>query len=106
MADAGTAVVAADRFVPDEYGEELEPNYYCRGRNAKRRKYCRSRAGARTEHPGIGRCWVHGGRDAHQVKHGMHRRYQLKTPRLAELIDHHAQDPTPLDLSAELFLAR
>jgi hypothetical protein len=101
-----TAVALGDRFVPDEYGDELEPNYYCRGRNAKRRKYCRNRAGTRTSHPGVGRCWVHGGKDDDHVKHGLHRRYQFKTDARARKLEHHAADPTPLDLSAELALSR
>jgi hypothetical protein len=36
----------------------------------------------------------------------MHRRYQLKTPKLVEQLEHHATDPAPLDLTAELALAR
>lgn len=106
MSESTAIDVSSDRYIPEVFGEELEPNYYCRGRNTKRQKYCRSRAGMRTEHPGVGRCWVHGGRNDHQLKHGLYRRYQLKSEDREKRLEHHAQDPAPLDLSAELALAR
>ena len=99
--------VTPDREVPATYVGPLEPKYYCLAWNRKRLKYCRSRAGARTGHVGVGRCWVHDGGGETRVKHGLLRRpYQLRTPRLSELIEIHAADPAPLDLSTELALAR
>lgn len=48
-------------FVPDEFMGKLEPNFFCRGWNSKRNKYCRAEAGRGTDHKGIGRCTNHGG---------------------------------------------
>lgn len=56
-------------FVPRPDGEtgetryvgKLDPNFFCRGWNAKRKKYCMARAGQATDHPGEGRCRNHGG---------------------------------------------
>lgn len=64
-AGSGAVVVASDRVVPDTYVGKLEPNYYCRGWNAKRQKYCRQRAGQKTDHVGVGRCKHHGGTKEH-----------------------------------------
>jgi hypothetical protein len=94
------------RYVPDKYEGKLEPNYYCRGWNAKREKYCRSLAGMGTDHPGVGRCKFHDGGGDARVKTGLHRRYQFKTKKREARLEHHAADPSPLDLSAELALAR
>jgi hypothetical protein len=47
--------------MPTSYVGKLASNYYCRGWNAKRRKYCTSRAGLGTQHAGVGRCKMHGG---------------------------------------------
>jgi len=46
----------------------IEPNFYCRGYNSKREKYCKQRAGHRTDHPGEGRCAWHG--KGGVLKHG------------------------------------
>jgi hypothetical protein len=46
---------------PYDRDVQLEPNFFCRGRNTKREKYCRARAGQGTEHLGQGRCKNHGG---------------------------------------------
>lgn len=40
---------------------KIPPNYYCRGWNSKRKKYCKLRAGHDTDHTGQGRCTHHGG---------------------------------------------
>jgi hypothetical protein len=47
--------------LPTTYVGKLESNYYCRAWNVKRQKYCGSRAGFGTNHPGSGRCKLHGG---------------------------------------------
>jgi hypothetical protein len=96
---------SANREIPTEYVGKLEPNYYCRGWNAKRQHYCRSRAGSKTDHAGTGRCSFHGG--TKPVIHGRYRRYaNILTNRVRELLDEHAEDPNPLDLRPELDAAR
>jgi hypothetical protein len=88
----------------DGYGGQLPPNYYCRAWNAKRQKYCKQRAGHKTDHPGAGRCHVHGGNN--RVTHGQKRRYEVAPIRVRELMEVHAEAPNPLDLLPELALAR
>lgn len=63
---------------------------------------CKHSAGKRTDHPGEGRCWLHGG--ANPIKHG---RYStIKRPRLAELIATFEGDPDPLNILPEVTLLR
>jgi hypothetical protein len=93
---------AQDRDVPTDDVGKLEPNYYCRAWNAKRRKYCRAPAGSGTQHPGEGRCRHHGG--LAPITHG--RYSKLKSPRLRELIAEHAGDANPLDLLPEVAATR
>lgn len=57
-----------------------EPKQICGAHTEK--GPCRQPAGARTDHPGDGKCWLHGGRTP--IKHGRYSR--IKRPRLAELI--------------------
>ena len=101
------AVVSADRSMPTEYVGKVEPNYYCRGWNEKRKKYCGARAGRGTAHSGVGRCRVHGGQKEEgdgRVRSG---RYSAILPdRLGDLIERHAADPSPLDVVPELAVAR
>lgn len=59
---------SSDYYIPAEHCGKLEPNFFCRGWNSKRVKYCRARAGAGTDHSGVGRCRNHGGNSA--VTHG------------------------------------
>lgn len=92
-----------DRRIPNAgYEGKLTPNYYCRGWNAKRQKYCKSRAGFRTDHLGEGRCNRHGG--STPIKSGRYTR--LSTIRVRELVEEHINDEHPLDLLHELSLAR
>jgi hypothetical protein len=91
-----------DRHVPTAFVGSIEPGYYCRGWNAKREKYCRNRAGLDTDHPGVGRCKFHGGNN--KPKSG--RYSKLLTTRVGQLLDEHAGDDAPLDLTHELHLAR
>jgi hypothetical protein len=83
-------------------GAELQPNYFCRARNAARMKYCSSRAGAGTDHLGQGRCKRHGG--ASPKRHGLYSK--IIVTRLAELLDDAASIPDPLSLLPELALLR
>jgi hypothetical protein len=59
---------------------------------------CKQALGARTDHPGVGRCWLHGGDTP--VKHGM--RSVVHKTRLADLIEKHLQNPDPLNLLPEV----
>lgn len=63
---------------------------------------CAHAAGERTDHPGQGRCWLHGG--ATPIRHG--RYSKIRRTRLGELIAHHEDDPNPLDMLPELAAAR
>jgi hypothetical protein len=59
----------SEYYIPPTFiGNPIEPNFFCRGWNSKRDKYCRARAGAGTDHTGLGRCRVHGGLSA--ITHG------------------------------------
>jgi hypothetical protein len=100
----GPVAPSTDRTVPAEYVGTLEPNYYCRAWNGKegRKKYCRARAGARTDHPGVGRCYHHSG--TKQVFSG---RYStLTNERVAPLVAAFLADPSPTDLGPEVALLR
>lgn len=85
-----------------EYAGTLEPNWYCRGWNPSRNKYCKSRAGANTDHLGVGRCKRHGG--ATPIQSG--RYSKIKRAELAGLIKELEDDPDPLDMFPELATAR
>jgi hypothetical protein len=92
-----------DRTLPIAFAGKLDPNYFCRGWNGKREKYCAARAGAGTDHPGRGRCRHHEGRG---IVHG---RYStVRNERVGELLDHfQAQTPAEaLNPFPELALAR
>ncbi|HET8777967.1 MAG TPA: hypothetical protein VFN76_09940 [Candidatus Limnocylindria bacterium] len=98
---------APDRDLPATYVGKLEPNYYCRGWNEKRQKYCGARAGWSTDHPGVGRCRQHDGGGSKRVTHGQSRRYaNIRSARLRHLIAEHAADPDPLNIEPELAAAR
>ena len=96
-----------DRFIPKENVGKLESNYYCRGWNAKRLKYCGRRAGTGTAHPGTGRCLHHGGQkrgvDA-RITSG--RRSIQGIARIRKLVDVHLADPNPFDVSRTLAMAK
>ena len=69
----------------------------------KRTDYpCRNPAGFRTDHPGAGRCYLHGGRSL--VKHGKYRTIYDST--LGEAIERFEQDPDALSLFRELATLR
>lgn len=94
-----------DRDLPSKHIGTIAPNYYCRGWNPKRLKYCKARAGFGTNHPGTGRCKNHGGNNL--VTHGQTRRYELhNAPRLQALIQQYVDDPEPLNVAQELAVAR
>lgn len=73
------------------------------GANAKSTgKPCQNPAGFKTDHPGEGRCHIHGGKS--QVKSG--RYSSIKRKRIAELLKEFRTDPDPLDVTEELHLLR
>lgn len=74
--------------------------------NCKNRKGepCGHPAGYRTDHPGEGPCYKHGGVVGKQLKHG--RYAKIQRPRLRELVEQYESDPDPMNVLAELALAR
>lgn len=64
---------------------------------------CQRPAGWGTDHPGEGKCKLHGG-----VGQKASTRYQLTNASgtLRQAVDHHRADPQPLDLLQDLILAR
>jgi hypothetical protein len=94
------------REIPQEFQGKIEPNYYCRGWNAKREKYCGAKAGTGTDHPGTGRCNHHGGNSP--ATHGAHRvRYAgIQHKRIGELYEERQGDEDPLNLIPEVNLLR
>jgi hypothetical protein len=63
---------------------------------------CTQRAGWGTDHPGTGRCKLHGG--SVPVKTGRYSKY-LRGP-FGEKVREHLNDPNPLDLTPEIALLR
>jgi hypothetical protein len=65
------------------------------------KKFTRTRScGFRTDHSGVGRCYLHGG--CTPVKHGLYADPEVHARRLRALISKHAANPKPLDLLPEL----
>lgn len=96
-----------DRTIPTEHQGTIPPNYYCRGWNAKRSKYCRSRAGHKTTHPRVGRCSIHGGTKKGKDKRVTHgQRSTVIGGKLADRIAVFAADPAPLDMLPTLARAK
>lgn len=98
---------STDRTLPTKHEGTLEPNWYCRGWNPRREKYCGSRAGFRTAHPGVGRCAKHGGLKKggdQRVRSGSGSR--VKGTTLQQLIATERDRADPLDLTGELATLR
>lgn len=108
MTKPNLLTASTDRTLPKKHEGKLEPNYYCRGWNAKpgREKYCGARAGFGTTHPGVGRCKFHGGLqdDDDRLKSGAHS--VVKNTTLGALIEQERNRADPLDLSGELATLR
>jgi hypothetical protein len=64
--------------------------------------YCRHVAGKRTEHLGVGRCWLHGGNS--KVTHG--RYSSVKNTELADLISEQEEDPALFDTTSDIATVR
>lgn len=74
----------------------------CGARTKSSGNPCSKVAGWRTEHPGQGRCYLHGGKTP--ITHG---RYStVQRARVSELLDELAEDPDPMDLIPEVQLLR
>jgi len=72
------------------------------GAKTRRGSACAQVAGARTDHPGQGKCWLHGGKTP--IKHG---RYStIKRDRIRDLIAQHEADPDPLNVLPEIAALR
>lgn len=85
-----------------EAGAAVEPHGGACGARTRSRGVCSHPAGWGTDHPGQGRCKLHGG--ATPVRHG---RYStIKRPELRELIERHRADPDPLNLLDDLAALR
>jgi len=98
-----TSVATDDRFVPDKFEGTLEPNFYCRGWNPKRNKYCKQRAGHRTDHPGEGRCAWHG--KGGVLKHGRYSTVSRKSLR-EHLVRIKEESADRTDLTEEVDMLR
>src|SRR5690606_32915420 len=81
--------------------EDLERKI-CGARTKADGTICQNPAGQGTDHPGQGRCHLHGG--ATPIKHG--RYSKIKREALRDLIAEYEQDPDPLNLLPELATAR
>ena len=64
--------------------------------------FCRHTAGKRTDHPGIGACWLHGGRAP--IRSG--RYSDVAREKLAQLIAEHREDPAILDTREDIAAVR
>jgi hypothetical protein len=105
--EASIVRVSDDRTLPTEFHGKIEPNYYCRGWSAKRKKYCGARAGTGTAHPGLGRCTMHGGqkRDGDKRMRGGGRS-AIPATRVKELVEQHLADKHLFDVSRTLATAK
>lgn len=74
----------------------------CGAKLRKKDAHCQQPAGNRTDHPGQGRCWLHGG--ASPIKHG--RYSQVNRARFLDKINRFEADPDPLNLEPEVALLR
>ena len=78
------------------------PYELCGARLRGKDKTCKQKAGSRTDHPGQGRCWLHGGLTP--ITSG--RYSQIERPRFKDKIERFEADPDPLNLAPEVALLR
>ena len=92
-------------YIPEKHEGTLEPNYYCRGWNSKRDKYCKQRAGHDTDHPGVGRCsWHELGRKL--MTHGRYAKHVGESlKKHLERIQEEGGDRTDLTQEVDMFRA-
>lgn len=88
----------------------FNPEIHCGAKKrSEDRAPCRKGKGERTDHPGFGPCWIHGGRNSNKdrIKHGLTSKLYAQGPRLQEAIQRVRDNvPDPMDLSGELELVR
>lgn len=72
------------------------------GAKTRSGKPCKHAAGQRTDHPSVGRCWLHGGLTPVKTA----RYSKVKRRRVGELAAEFEADPDPLNLLPELAQAR
>lgn len=94
----GTSAAAAapSGFDPTRGGTK------CGAKKKQGAGHCSRAAGYNTDHPGEGRCHLHGG--ATPIKHGRYSKVKRKD--LRELMRELADDPDPLDLTEDLLMMR
>lgn len=86
---------------------KIEPDYHCNARTKGRTAYCSNRAGFGTDHPGEGRCKLHGGSSLSGVNHGMYkhgRRSGALPRRLLADFQQAAVDPELMSLRGDIAL--
>lgn len=83
--------------------KKIKPTDMCNARTPS--GYCRMKAGFRTDHPGSGRCYLHGGRNkGAPVTHGLYSKKLKSTVR--KEYNKLATDPALVDLYGELALTK
>jgi len=87
---------------PHAKGKPKIPHAKCGARLKSGKGACSKAAGWRTDHPGQGKCYLHGG--ATPSKHG--RYSSIQSEELREKIARFAKDPDPLNLEPEVALLR
>lgn len=75
---------------------------FCGARKKTGEGHCTQPAGWGTDHPGDGKCKLHGG--ASPIKTG--RYSKIKRPRIQDLVEHLESDPDPLNLLPEVLMIR
>ena len=78
------------------------PEATCDAQTRQTGEPCRHPAGFRTDHPGTGRCWLHGGKSL--IRTG--RYATVERPHIQALLEQFAADPDPLNLTPEVLLTR
>ena len=90
------------RAKPHVGKKSKEPHVECGAQLKRRKGICEKPAGWRTDHPGQGRCYFHGG--ATPIRNG---RYStIQNEELGEKIAKFAKDPDPLNLEPEIAVLR
>lgn len=87
---------------PHAPSQAPEPHATCGAKLKSRPGACSKSAGWRTDHPGQGRCYLHGG--ATPIKHGRYSSIQREDFRAR--IERFEADPDPLNLAPEVALLR
>lgn len=88
--------------IPHAERKKREPHAECGANKKQSDGLCTNPAGFRTDHPGEGKCFLHGG--ATPIRSG--RWSQIKRPSFREKIERFEEDPDPLNLEPEIALLR